>query len=211
MEDFDAARIPMTDEAVLALLRQHLTGIDSMYFRPAIPGRKEMAARAVHARHLATDEPVLALFDDTVFGSGDEGFVVTSQRLCWKNAKGRPHMIEWQHIDPDRMYADRLRLLFGAGDLEISSDESIILALEEAFHVLAFSARLRPQVARSGVILAGSSADDTGLHTTPQTPPEQSTRPSDRPTLRPSRPPIESTFVSRGAPVPPVAEANKKK
>ena len=80
----DAARIPMTDEAVLALLRQHFTGVDSMYLCPNIPGKKEIVARGVHARHLPSDERVLALFDDTVFGAGDEGFLVTSRRLCWK-------------------------------------------------------------------------------------------------------------------------------
>ncbi len=174
----DAARIPMTDDAVLALLRQHLAGIDSMYLCPNITGKKELAARSVHARHLPSHERVLALFDDTVFGSGDDGFLVTAQRVCWKNVADRAHMIEWQHVDPDRMFADRRRLVLGTGAIEISDDESITLACEEAFHVLAFSARVHAPIARSGVVLAGE------------------TRESKRPTLRPSRPaPLESTIV----------------
>ena len=179
----DAARIPMTDESVLALLRQHFLGVDSMYLCPRIPGKKELAARGVHARHLPSDERVLALFDDTVFGSGDEGFVVTSQRVCWKNISGRAQMIEWQHVDPDRMFADRLKLVLGPGAIELSDDESIIEACEQAFHVLAFSARVTSPVAKSGVVLAGMlSPDDTGL----QPIVKAGQRPSDRPTHRPS-------------------------
>lgn len=177
------ARIPMTDDAVLALLREHLSGIGSMYLCPNIPGKKELAARSVHARHLPSHERVLALFDDTVFGSGDDGFLVTSQRLCWKNVAERAHMVEWQRVDPDRMYADRRRLVLGAGAIEISDDETITFACEEAFHVLAFSARVQAPVARSGVVLNSQQ------------------RSSDRPTLRPSRPaPLESTIIEPAAP-----------
>src|SRR5688572_29734385 len=62
----DAARIPLTDEAVLALLRQHFTGADSMYLRPTIPTKKEINARNVHGAHLLTGEIILGLYDDTV-------------------------------------------------------------------------------------------------------------------------------------------------
>jgi hypothetical protein len=186
----EAARIPLTDEAVLALLRQHFAGIDSLYLCPSIPGKKELAARGVHARHLPSHERVLALFDDTIFGSGDEGFVVTAQRVCWKNIGGRPSMIEWQHIDPDRMYADRRKLVLGAGAIEVTGDdESVIEACEQAFHVLAFSARLSHRHhaanAQSGIVA-----------------PPPAARISDHPTFRPSRAPshaapLESEVVPR--------------
>jgi len=188
----DAARIPMTDEAVLALLRRHFDGVDSMYLCPSIPGKKELAARNVHARHLPSDERVLALFDDTVFGLGDDGFVVTSRRLCWKNVAGRSQMIEWTHLDPDRMYADKKQLVLGAGTLEITGDESILDACEQAFHVLAFSARApQTSVARSGVVLSGN-IDETGRHdahdATDAHDGAPQERDSARPTFRPSRP-----------------------
>lgn len=179
----DAARIEMTDDAIRALLRQHFAGIDSMYLCPSIPGKKELAARSVHARHLPSDERVLALFDDTVFGSGDDGFVVTARRVCWKNVAGRAHMIEWRDIDPDRMYADRRKLVLGNGAIEITGDESVIDACELAFHVLAFSAdgRATPAVpTASGVVLSGPA------------------RASERPTYRPSHaPPLESEIAPR--------------
>jgi len=183
-----AARVPLTDDAVLALLRQHFAGMDSLYLCPTIPGRKELAARAVHARHLPSHERVLALYDDTIFGSGDEGFVVTAQRVCWKNSRGRAHMIEWQHIDPDRMYADRRKLVLGSEAIEVSGDQSVIEACEQAFHVLAFSARPTASAGQSGIVGHAS-------------PPAQAARISDRPTFRPSRPPsyapLESEVVPR--------------
>ena len=177
----DAARIPLTDEAVLALVRQHFDGIDAMYLCPTVPGMKELAARRVHARHLPSDERVLALFDDTVFGLGDDGFLVTSRRLCWKNVGGRAQMIEWQHVDSDRMYRDRQQLVLGTGAIEVSGDESVLDACEAVFHVLAFSARATQNaaiapVAGSGVVLSGTAAE--------------SERESARPTFRPSRPAV---------------------
>ncbi len=186
----DAARIPMTDEAVLALLRRHFRGVDSMYFCPAIPGKKEIAARSVHARHLPSDERVLALFDDTVFGIGDDGFLVTSSRICWKNAGGRAQMLEWRHVDPDRMYADRKQLVLGAGAIELTADDSVLDACEQAFHVLAFSARSAEgvsTVARSGVVLSGN-VEDTGHHVAQHSEvvARASSRPSAHPTVRPA-------------------------
>ena len=185
----EAARIALTDDAVLALLRQHFTGVDAMHLCPSIPGKKELAARAVHARHLPSDERVLALFDDTIFGSGDDGFLVTSQRVCWKNIGGRASMIEWRQVDPDRMYANRRRLVLGSGAIEVSSDESVIEACELAFHVLAFSARPPAQAARSGIVAAPEAG-----------------RISDRPTFKPSQAPpapLESEIVPRSDRNPP--------
>jgi hypothetical protein len=181
----DAARIPLTDEAVLALVRQHFDGIDAMYLYPTVPGKKELAARSVHSRHLASDERVLALFDDTVFGLGDDGFLVTSRRLCWKNLGGRAQMIEWSHVDSDWMYRDKKQLVLGAGAIQVSGDESVLDACEEVFHVLAFSARA-PQdagiapVAGSGVVLARA----------PERTAAKTERESARPTFRPSRPAV---------------------
>jgi hypothetical protein len=199
----------MTDDAVVALLRRHLTGVDAMYLCPNVPGKKEIVARGIHARHLPSDERVLALFDDTVFGSGDEGFLVTSQRLCWKNpgAASRPQMVEWRHIDPDSLYADRNKLVLGVGAIEMSGCEPALVAFEAAFHVLAFSARVpASSAARSGVVLAGDGA--------PRAPSVRPHAPriSDRPTLRPSHPPtaLESEVVPRSDRKPPIARTSAK-
>jgi hypothetical protein len=204
----DAARISMTDDAVLALLRQRFSGIDAMDLCPAVPGKKELAARSVHARHLPSDERVLALFDDTVFGSGDVGFLVTSRRVCWKNVAGRAQMIEWQHIDPDRMYVDRHKLVLGTHAIELVGDDSVAAVLdacEQAFHVLAFSARA-PSAADatggSGVVLSRDADADADADITDQLP---TLRPSGGPP--PPPPPLESEVAPRSDPKPAIANA----
>jgi hypothetical protein len=174
----DAARIAMTDDAVLAFLREHFTGAESTSLCPAIAGKKELGAREAHALHLPSDERVLMLYDDTIFGSGDEGFLVTAQRLCWKNAGEAPRMIEWSNLDPDAMYADKLRLVLPDGALEITGDVRVIESCESAFYVLALSAR----AASVTVAAAGS-----GIVRSPERPsavPPAGLRPSTRPTLR---------------------------
>jgi hypothetical protein len=213
----EAARIAMTDEAVLALLRQHFAGAESTSLCPSITGKKELGARAIHARHLPSDERVLMLYDDTIFGSGDEGFVVTSRRICWRNAGDRPHMIEWQQVDPDRMYADRRRLVLGTRAIEITGDESIMEACERAFHVLAFSARAPASAnnAGSGIALV-QNPDSSAVYPSivspsgrpmtevmPQAPP----RPSKRPTLRPSHQPTLQSAIGPQNATPPPANA----
>jgi hypothetical protein len=214
---YGAARIAMTDEAVLALLWQHLGEAESTFLAPSIPGGKELGARALHARHLPSDERVLALYDDSVFGTGDDGFLVTSARVCWKNAGDRARSLAWEDLDPHRMYADRQKLVLGAHAIEITGDESILEACEQAFFVLAFSARAEAGTARSGSGIALRSAADSsgalatsasgstsasapptwrggGTGTTPL-PAHADTRPSTRPTLRPSyAPTLESAI-----------------
>lgn len=199
----EAARIPLTDEAVLASLRGHFSGIDSMHLRPFIPGKKELAARSVHAHLLPSDERVLALFDDTLFGSGDEGFVVTSRRLCCKNPRGRAQMIEWANLDPEQMYVERGKLVIGHVTIELSGERSVLDACEAAFHVLAFSARsVTKSTAQSGIVLRDSS-DGAGREASHVA---ELTRASDRPTYRPSQAPRASeppALAPRAAGAPP--------
>jgi hypothetical protein len=134
-----------------------------------------------------------------VFGLGDDGFLVTAQRLCWKNLgrSRRAQMIEWRHLDPDRMYVDKKLLVLGEGAIEVSGDESILEACEQAFHVLAFSARtVESSAARSGVVLSGNGG--ASERTEESEPSEQ--RDSTRPTLRPSRPGISHSHATRPPP-----------
>ena len=185
----DAARIAMTNEDVLALLRRHFSGADSTSLCPSIPGKKELGARAVHAHHLPTDERVLLLYDDTVFGSGDEGFLVTSRRVCWKNVGERPCMVEWRNVDPDGMYADKRRLVLDGRAIAISGDEAVVSACEQVFHVLAFSAQSRTGTpAQSGIALTATAASASVLRASPAAclPGQSPQRASKHPTLRPT-------------------------
>jgi len=171
----DAARIAMTDDAVLAFLREHFAGAESTSLSPLIAGKQELGARHAHAQHLPSDERVLMLYDETIFGSGEDGFLVTARRLCWRNAGGPARMLEWADLDPDAMYADRLRLVLPDGALEITGDVSVIATCESAFYVLALSARFPIAAPAAG----------SGIVRSPVEPPPP-LRPSTRPTLRPS-------------------------
>ena len=50
-----------------------------------------------------------------------------------EHVRGRAQMIEWQHLDADRMYAERRKLVLGVGAVEFSGDESIASACEAVF------------------------------------------------------------------------------
>lgn len=87
--------------SLLGLAREILGSVeDDLYFSPQIPASKERNARAVHAAWLDANEPVLVLYDDTLFGAGDDGFVLTAQRLHWRNILDEPRTLAWAELDP---------------------------------------------------------------------------------------------------------------
>jgi hypothetical protein len=151
----DAARIPLTDDSVLRLLREHFAssnGAGRVYVCPHLPPPKEQSARRAHVLHLPDRERILALYDATWFGNGDEGFIITSRRLCWKNAGESANSIEWRDLDPDQIDADRRRLFIGNDPIAIA-DEDVLDACADAFHVLALSG-MPPRAKVSGILPA---------------------------------------------------------
>jgi hypothetical protein len=138
----DAARIPMTEDAILGLLRQHFGVDDSLYLSPTIPAKRVVGARRAHAAHLPANERILALYDDTVFGSGEDGFIVTAQRLCWKNIQGEARSVEWRFLDPESVIPEGRKLSVADSIIEISGDRQVIGAAADVFYMLAVSARL---------------------------------------------------------------------
>jgi hypothetical protein len=173
LEAEDAARIPMTEDAVLTLLREHFASsadCGRVFVCPHIPPKKEQSARQAHAVHLPDRERILALYDATWFGSGDEGFIVTSRRLCWKNANESPCSIEWRDLDPDQLDADERRLFIGDDRIAIA-DEEILDACANAFHVLALSG-LPPRPAASGRVMVTPAS-----HMAPRSTPTMATPP----------------------------------
>jgi hypothetical protein len=137
----DAASIPMTEDAVLHLVRQHFGDAQSVFVCPHVPPKKEQAARRAHVVHLPARERILALYDATWLGSGDEGFVVTAKRLCWKNARQGACSILWQDVDPDRLWVESGRVIIG-DDAVLVSEDAVLDACANAFHVLALSGHL---------------------------------------------------------------------
>jgi hypothetical protein len=89
----------MTTVDLAALARQRMGTRDPLYYAPEIPPSKARAARHTHAVHLPEPEALLVLYDGTLFGLSDEGFVVTPERLCWRNFLDAPKQIEWRELD----------------------------------------------------------------------------------------------------------------
>jgi hypothetical protein len=155
----DAARIPLTEEHVLPLLREHFGVVDAVFVCPHVPPEKEIAARRAHAEHLPERERVLALYDASWFGRGaeHEGFVVTVNRFCWKNPRQAANTIEWRDLDPEEIYPESERLVLGADVVELSED-ALRNACALAFHVLALSGLPVQPTASGCVVAAGKTS-----------------------------------------------------
>ena len=107
---------------LVALARRHIGMVGRVFYAPSIPPEIEATARFAHDLHLPDDEAVLVLHDGTVFGSAEEGFLITRQRLCWKNPWERARQIAWRDLDPDTITRDVGRVVFTGGDIALSGD-----------------------------------------------------------------------------------------
>ncbi len=106
------------------LARSGLGEREHVHYQPAIPPRKLRKARAVHAAHLPLVEEVAVLYDDTLFGGADEGFLVTPHRFCWKNLCGRALSLRWEEILPESVFPNSniVHLMGGAIHFTARSD-----------------------------------------------------------------------------------------
>lgn len=80
---------------------------------PEIPEKKAQVAQSVHANHLLPGEPIIALYDDTVFGSAKVGFVVTPYRFCWKDRLTPARYVLFKDLMPDslKLEGGQIRLM----------------------------------------------------------------------------------------------------
>lgn len=85
-------------EGILGLVRQHLGALEDLYVAPAIPAKKERNVRQIHG--IGPDEQIIAVFDNTVFGSAVEGFVLTDRRFCWKESYEDARTTSWGQLSP---------------------------------------------------------------------------------------------------------------
>jgi hypothetical protein len=107
---------------IVGLARRWLGRGSAVFYAPHVPSLKESLARGAHEVYLPESEPVLVLYDGTVLGSAENGFVVTPERLCWKNFLEHPRQIAWSEIDPARVVPDLGRVSIAGGSIAVSSD-----------------------------------------------------------------------------------------
>jgi hypothetical protein len=109
-------------QEIVGLARGWLGQRSDVSYAPQIPSLKEMAARAAHDAYLPEGEPVLVLYDGTLLGSADNGFLVTPERLCWKNFFEHPRQIAWSEIEPASIVPDVGRVAISGGSIVVSGD-----------------------------------------------------------------------------------------
>lgn len=141
---------PLPEEAVIALAKRHLGGARRLFLRPEIPARKELGARDVHADHLPPGEPILVLYDDTVWGSGRDGFVITPIRLCWKDFLEHPSQVPWNRLGPESIKLYGKTIQVAGGTLTVSPQHCKARDVAQLFVAVA-----------SGVAAAGSQGNES--------------------------------------------------
>jgi hypothetical protein len=126
---------------IAALARRHLGEIEQVFYHPAIPAPKLRRARVIHAAHLRTDETVAVLYDDTLLGSAEEGFLVTPRRLCWKNLVGEAASAEWSDVDPGSVAATGNQVYVARGAPALTTRAALAPSAAGLFTALAVAAR----------------------------------------------------------------------
>lgn len=142
----------------------------NVYLAPNIPADKAANATAVHTDHLPPGEPLLVLYDDTLFGSAKEGFVITESRLCWKSLMYSPAFLLWEEL-PFLEPQQGVGKVTLRGDQEISatSHEIVGTLFEFLGHAQAVAPEPEPRpevwgaIIRSGLSTLGKSFN-VGYH-----------------------------------------------
>jgi hypothetical protein len=110
------------------IAREQAATCASLYVAPLIPADKEERARRVHALHLPPSEPVLALYDATLFGSAENGFLLTPERICWKNVLEHPRQVAWAELDGARVAAREDRVEIAGGFVRVADAAAPVAA-----------------------------------------------------------------------------------
>ena len=135
------AGVSLATSRLTSLARRHLGEVDDLYYHPAIPPAKLRRASAAHVAHLGPGEVVAVLHDDTVFGSAEEGFFLTSKRLCWKNLSGGAESAEWTAIEPDSISPSGNLVYVMGGAIQLTTHHAMAVPLARLLGAIAVEAR----------------------------------------------------------------------
>jgi hypothetical protein len=110
-------------EELVSVARAALLLHDSLYYAPTVPPAKERNARAAYGAALPPTETIAVLYDGTVFGAGDDGFIVTPNFLGWNG--GTPHLIPWRDIDPATVVVAKTEVSVMGQEIPLVPDELV--------------------------------------------------------------------------------------
>jgi hypothetical protein len=114
---------PRGDAAVLALAHDLLGTYTALYFQGNIPPKKEANARKAYAGLLPDEEPILALYDSTLFGAGDDGYLITGKRLCGRVFTNDPVMVTWDNLITDGARVEDCNLYFQSQQIQVEATD----------------------------------------------------------------------------------------
>jgi len=98
----DGGHLYVLDDFVRASIYAAFTPADKLYLFGDAPYDKLENARHSYAAAMGADETLILFYDDTVRGSGNEGFILTNKRLYCKNFG----------MDGDAMFVSSINELF---------------------------------------------------------------------------------------------------
>ena len=131
----------MTPDEIRSLISSRLHSEAHFFVTPDVPPEKVLTrVRQIHDIWLADDEPILALYDDTLLGSGADGFALTTQRLVWRNFLEHPRQIRWVDLDPAAVKREDDDLIVAESRLSTSAIQQcsalaeVLTALGEYHH-----------------------------------------------------------------------------
>jgi WD40 repeat protein len=157
--------VAFTEDGLLAILRQLITGVDSTFLHPAIPQKKLDGVRKAHAAYLPPAETILALYDGTVWGSATDGFFVTTKRFGFKNQLEGAGFLEWSNVDPYSVFPDGDKIMVGSAKLDTmyGKEDEGLWRWCDAIASIALAARpslVPPLVASKSAAAAESAASN---------------------------------------------------
>ncbi len=87
-----------------------------------VPAKKLTNAKKIHSNSLRDDEKILALYDSTIFGSAEDGFLLTDRAIHFKNIVMDPITVPYDTLD--QVSSKKNDIFVNAHEIQVGSSES---------------------------------------------------------------------------------------
>ena len=96
--------------------------ISNFFSMNNVPAKKLTNAKKIHSNALRNDEKILALYDATIFGSAEDGFLLTDRAIHFKNIVMDPITVPFDTID--KVTSKKNDIFVNAHEIQVGSSES---------------------------------------------------------------------------------------